>query len=960
MKKALKIILIIAIILAFLLAVLIGLVIYKPKLVEGPLQKLLYEQTGLQFTTDKFSLELSPTILSIDGFSLINPEWSSDKPLLELKNVEVKLDLANMHKSENPFWSALINKAKLRIEKNDEGLNNWRTSVIEERESSNEPLALNKYLRFNNIEVRNSTIHQIQASGDHILTIKKLKLSNYENIIDLEGVGAFENEPINFTGSIDASNLGDGIQELILSMQGNGLGIDVESSGTINLSNFSNTDFKTYIKTDNLAKLEKSFATEFPLLAPIELSIALSSTENNRINFTAEGNIKNKPIEVKGNVTSTRDVADRIPVSVEITGLGSIVKLDGVVDFENFEKLNLSTTASINNLEPYEDLLNQYLPNISAINTSFNLSKDKSLFSLSEIEFAANDASLSGSVSYDTKKLRLIADLQSDNLDLTPYFENSSQTTVERRDDITEEIDQTDSFHASTLVNEKITTFSSDIKFSSNLLKVKEHEFKDLNLEVSLDNGLVKITNFVSKYNRVVDDNFKNGFTSAPISMAGYVKLPSEEDNNMDIDMTLDDQDMRLAVNGSLEITDALSGQLAVEGNAKELNILSAYMQQDLKALSPATLNLVANFNGKAVDLNPFKVEINENDLTGQTVIDWSNDKVSISGEIQSQRLNLNQFEFGTESDVDSNNEAKDSDKIFSKTNINWNWLDDYDVNLSLNITQLSVNKTNFRSITSRAKLAKGKLLVEPFDGILANGGVRGSLSIEKHLPGVKITSNVVGLNITPEDFGESDESVINGGNTDVEIDLTMTGVSAHDLAASLNGEFVLEMRKAKMRNDLLDSLGSDIFIETLSMLNPFVKEDEYTDLDCAAARFVAKDGVLISRNQIAIETSKVEIVAGGIINLDTEQLEIGFTPVAKKGLGVNIGNLVKFVRLGGTLREPVPEADPAGMLKSGAAIGAAISTGGLSLFVDGLFKRLTTAGTACNHIFEEDAEMAN
>ena len=140
-------------------------------------------------------------------------------------------------------------------------------------------------------------------------------------------------------------------------------------------------------------------------------------------------------------------------------------------------------------------------------------------------------------------------------------------------------------------------------------------------------------------------------------------------------------------------------------------------------------------------------------------------------------------------------------------------------------------------------------------------------------------------------------------------------------------------------------------------MLNPFMKEDETTELECAAVKFTAKDGVLTSKNQMAVETTKMKIVGGGIVDMNTEELEIGFSPSAKEGFGVNVSSLVKFVRLGGTLSNPSPEADPVGILKSGAALGAAMSSGGLSLLVEGLLKRVTSSGSACTKALQDANE---
>ena len=104
------------------------------------------------------------------------------------------------------------------------------------------------------------------------------------------------------------------------------------------------------------------------------------------------------------------------------------------------------------------------------------------------------------------------------------------------------------------------------------------------------------------------------------------------------------------------------------------------------------------------------------------------------------------------------------------------------------------------------------------------------------------------------------------------------------------------------------------------------------------------------------METSKMEIVGDGTIDLNSEKLDIGFTPNAKSGVGINIGSLVKFLKVGGTLAAPRPAADAGGLLKSGLAIGAAISTGGASVVAEGLAKRALGAGSICDVARAEQA----
>ena len=56
-------------------------------------------------------------------------------------------------------------------------------------------------------------------------------------------------------------------------------------------------------------------------------------------------------------------------------------------------------------------------------------------------------------------------------------------------------------------------------------------------------------------------------------------------------------------------------------------------------------------------------------------------------------------------------------------------------------------------------------------------------------------------------------------------------------------------------------------------------------------------------------------------------------------------------MKLGGTLTAPKPAVSAGGLLKSGLAIGAAISTGGASVVAEGLAKRALNAGSACEAV---------
>ncbi|MEM7079950.1 MAG: hypothetical protein AAF513_15110 [Pseudomonadota bacterium] len=219
----------------------------------------------------------------------------------------------------------------------------------------------------------------------------------------------------------------------------------------------------------------------------------------------------------------------------------------------------------------------------------------------------------------------------------------------------------------------------------------------------------------------------------------------------------------------------------------------------------------------------------------------------------------------------------------------------------------------------------------------------------ENEAPTVDATLRFALDGVRLEQFGFVPTDELSGGAVRVNADLTARGASAAQLAGSTAGDVLFLLRDARLANDFIEIIGSDFFMQMLNKLNPFHREDPSTQIECAVVHLRAADGVLKNEGDIALETTKMDIIGAGQVQLLSEEVDLTFTPSAREGLGVNVGSLVKFVKLGGTLRHPTPEVDALGLLQSGAAVGAALSTGGVSILAEGLAKRALNAGSACS-----------
>jgi hypothetical protein len=162
---------------------------------------------------------------------------------------------------------------------------------------------------------------------------------------------------------------------------------------------------------------------------------------------------------------------------------------------------------------------------------------------------------------------------------------------------------------------------------------------------------------------------------------------------------------------------------------------------------------------------------------------------------------------------------------------------------------------------------------------------------------------------------------------------------------AGLDGHLTVKVGKGELTDSVLGTLGTD----ALNMLNPFSGDSDKTLLECSVVNFTIKDGIATANQGIAVSTEKMNIIGNGTVNLKDETLNIDIKPEPKEGLGLNAGKFASLIKIGGTLANPTPETDLGGTLGTGASLGAAVATGGLSLLAEGLLDRATADANPCD-----------
>jgi len=326
---------------------------------------------------------------------------------------------------------------------------------------------------------------------------------------------------------------------------------------------------------------------------------------------------------------------------------------------------------------------------------------------------------------------------------------------------------------------------------------------------------------------------------------------------------------------------------------------------------------------------------INNFDITPLLASSQDNDELIIENPETAQK--------GVEEVADGTGEEKSSSgrRLFSSEPLSMGVLQEYDIDLKLNTTNVTVSKGFSIDGTVSVTLDQGLLKLGPLDLRGKTGGVgEGLIVLDTREQEAKLDVFLDFVDFVPPQLG---------GILALDVDLDGSGESMAALMGSLNGRFIATLTDVELEKSMMTRFGAGFF----SRINPL--GNDTTMLECAVARFDAKDGIVDFTKKIAAQTTEVTWFGSGEINLKTEELDLGVHPKPRKALGslTNV-SLAQLIHIGGTLAEPRVSVDPKDVAKKYASYSAFIATGGLSFLAEKLFENRQANKNQCERILAD------
>ncbi len=135
-------------------------------------------------------------------------------------------------------------------------------------------------------------------------------------------------------------------------------------------------------------------------------------------------------------------------------------------------------------------------------------------------------------------------------------------------------------------------------------------------------------------------------------------------------------------------------------------------------------------------------------------------------------------------------------------------------------------------------------------------------------------------------------------GRLDLYVDLSGPGATRRNFLGNADGRITIIGGPGKISGRRLDLWAADL-IPTL--LSPRWQRKDVTDMNCFVAHVELKEG-LAKIDDILLDTRRVTIGGSGVLDLDTEELDVFIAPRPKRP---SLFRLANVVEIKGSLSEP-------------------------------------------------------
>ncbi len=319
---------------------------------------------------------------------------------------------------------------------------------------------------------------------------------------------------------------------------------------------------------------------------------------------------------------------------------------------------------------------------------------------------------------------------------------------------------------------------------------------------------------------------------------------------------------------------------------------------------------------GGNAEISAYQLTAGKTTIKGDASATWNGARPTLRGTLSSDDIDPADFKLTaapvstSEAPVNTNaQQAAPSSvkRMFSDVPLPLAGLKAVDADLAVSVGSLKLGNDALKQISAKLALKDGNLVLAPVKANVGASPVDLQVKLDAAQSPAQLTIGVIGNGV---DLGDLQKlggmAPFMTGSAGANIQLTGQGNSMHDIASSLGGVIVVTAEKGQILTGAAAHISS-----LLGAL--FSGGGGDSALNCLAARFIAKNGVL-NDNGILIDSAASVVSGKGNVNLGSEMVDMDMHAKTKL---VDIGGLVPTVQISGSLSSPHYSVDTASVVKN-------------------------------------------
>jgi uncharacterized protein involved in outer membrane biogenesis len=273
--------------------------------------------------------------------------------------------------------------------------------------------------------------------------------------------------------------------------------------------------------------------------------------------------------------------------------------------------------------------------------------------------------------------------------------------------------------------------------------------------------------------------------------------------------------------------------------------------------------------------------------------------------------------------------------------------LEAFDGSVDIRAGRVLLADRDFNDLRLRARLDRGDLALDAFDlrmppdsGLSVHGAVR------RESRGRTWQVEAIGTRIPLGIADETPERRARRPRTDFDLRFAALGETLGEVVRTMNGRLQLVAGAGELPSAGTSKLFGNLRRQLRALVQPQRRNPDTAHIRCMSVVATAREGKLRTAPVLAVQLDEASVISHGTIDLDSEKIEFYLKTQPDDPLDINLGEIINpYIRIGGTLTQPMLAVDPQGALFSSTA---AVLTGGLSLVAKGTWERLVREKDPC------------